>query len=161
MVSKLQGVRVLSCAGGLMNSGGPSGYLAALQCSWRQNAVWRHVNSPGPHQNWWQCAGCVDANGSAYVWGPLMRQALLEAAWDADIPQQIEGIQSAVALALGGRHLLVQWHGGRVASFGANENGVLGIGSDNVSTALTPTLLPKVSFQQVCASFLRDQRIAA
>ena len=78
-----------------------------------------------------------------------MRQSLLEAAREADVPQQLEGIQSAAALALGGRHLLVLLHGGRVASFGTNENGVLGIGSDNPSTALKPNLLPYVSFQQV------------
>ncbi len=95
----------------------------------------------------------MDLVGHVHVWGPLMRQALTEAAAEADVPQLLEGVPSsagAAALALGGRHLLVLLHGGRVMSFGANENGVLGIGSDNAGAALRPTLLPNVAFAQVC-----------
>jgi alpha-tubulin suppressor-like RCC1 family protein len=94
-------------------------------------------------------AGCIDANGTAYVWGPFMRQRLTEPAGQADVPQVLEGVSSAIALALGARHLVVLMHGGRVATWGASEHGVLGVGSDNPSKAFHPHLLPDISFQQV------------
>lgn len=51
-------------------------------------------------------------------------------------------------LALGGRHLVACTHGGRVATFGANDYGLLGLGSDEPPNPFQPSLIPDVTLEQ-------------
>ena len=95
-------------------------------------------------------AGCVDDSGTAYIWGPALRQSFGSASSEVDKPQPVPGIHHAVGLAIGGCHVLVQEHSGAVASYGANEYGVLGHGSDSASKGTLPARIPDVQFEQVC-----------
>lgn len=95
-------------------------------------------------------AGCVDDNGTAYLWGPLLRLNFGSAASEVDTPEPMPGIHHAVKLAIGGCHALVQKHNGVVASYGANEYGVLGHGSGPASKGTYPVDIPDVHFEQVC-----------
>ena len=52
-------------------------------------------------------------------------------------------------LALGGRHLVALTYGGRVATFGSSEYGILGLGSSDPPSPFQPTLIPDVSLEQV------------
>ena len=54
-----------------------------------------------------------------------------------------------LASPVGGGHVLVQEHSGAVASYGANEYGVLGHGSDSASKGMLPARIPDVQFEQV------------
>ena len=38
------------------------------------------------------CTGCVDANGNVYIWGPLLRQPLTQAASEALEPKLMPGV---------------------------------------------------------------------
>ncbi|KAK9908562.1 hypothetical protein WJX75_009704 [Coccomyxa subellipsoidea] len=117
LVRKLNGVKVQSAAGGLMNS------------------------------------GCVDANGAAYVWGPYLRQSLRQAATEANEPEVLLGVQNVKQLAMGGRHLVALTHGGRVATFGTSEYGILGLGSSDPPSPFQPTLIPDMFLEQVAAGW--------
>ena len=94
-------------------------------------------------------AGCVDDSGTAYIWGPTLRQSFGSASSEVDKPQPVPGIHHAVSLAIGGCHALVQEYSGAVASYGANEYGVLGHGSDSASKGMLPVKIPNVQFEQV------------
>ena len=94
-------------------------------------------------------AGCVDDSGTAYIWGPALRQSFGSASSEVDKPQPVPGIHHAVCLAIGGCHVLVQEHSGAVSSYGANEYGVLGHGSDSASKGMLPARIPDVQFEQV------------
>ena len=54
-----------------------------------------------------------------------------------------------LASPLGDVMVLVQEHSGAVASYGANEYGVLGHGSDSASKGMLPARIPDVQFEQV------------
>ena len=94
-------------------------------------------------------AGCIDENGTAYVWGPLLRQSLGSTASEVDRPEPVRGVHHAVRLAIGGCHALIQKHNGAVASYGAGEYGVLGHGSDPASKGMYPADIKDVRFEQV------------
>lgn len=52
-------------------------------------------------------------------------------------------------LAMGGRHLVALTHGGRVATFGTSEYGILGLGSSDPPSPFQPTLIPDMFLEQV------------
>lgn len=99
-------------------------------------------------------AGCIDHNGTAYLWGPLLRQSLGTNASEVDRPEPVQGIAHTVQLAIGGCHALIQKHNGAVASYGANEYGVLGHGSDPTSKGMYPVDIKDIRFEQVVSCCL-------
>lgn len=99
-------------------------------------------------------AGCIDQNGTAYLWGPLLRQSLGSTASEVDRPEPVQGVQHAVQLAIGGCHALIQKHNGAVASYGANEYGVLGHGSDPTSKGMYPVDIKDIRFEQVRSRYV-------
>ena len=52
-------------------------------------------------------------------------------------------------VALSGHHTLALRHSGELYTWGANENGVLGLSKEGRASARLPTLVPGASFEQV------------
>ncbi|CAK0784231.1 hypothetical protein CVIRNUC_007435 [Coccomyxa viridis] len=105
-------------------------------------------------------SGCVDDSGTAYIWGPALRQSFGSASSEVDKPQPVPGIHHAVGLAVGGGHVLVQEHSGAVASYGANEYGVLGHGSDSASKGMLPARISDVQFEQIACGWRHNAGVA-
>ncbi len=68
-----------------------------------------------------------------------------------------EGLQNVTQLALGGRHMVACTHGGRVATFGANDFGLLGLGSHEPPNPFQPSFIPDLRLEQ--ASLMRPTHI--
>lgn len=106
-------------------------------------------------------SGCVDANGNVYVWGPHLREPLTQAASEALEPELMPGLRNVTQLALGGRHLLARTHGGRVATFGANDFGLLGLGSDEPPDPFQPSFIADVTMEQVAAGWQHSAGVSS
>ena len=59
------------------------------------------------------------------------------------------GLQRVRQLALGGTHSLALLEGGQTLAWGANQNGLLGLGGKTEINARRPTLLPGISCEMV------------
>lgn len=65
-------------------------------------------------------------------------------------PPQVPALRGVRQLALGGTHSLALLDGGQLMAWGANQNGLLGLGSKKSEmNARSPTLVPGVSCEQV------------
>ena len=61
------------------------------------------------------------------------------------------GLHGVRQLALGGTHSLAVLEGGQLLAWGANQNGLLGLGSEAEMNARLPTPVPGVSCEQASA----------
>ena len=68
--------------------------------------------------------------------------------------RQVEGLAGVRDLALGGLHALAVRAGGRIAAWGANQNGALGLPSGAPADLGQPTLLEDLRCEQVPAPHL-------
>ncbi len=67
----------------------------------------------------------------------------------ADALLQVDGLHGATELAMGGAHTLALRQTDDVVAWGANQNGVLGMGIGVSQDAQVPTRVPKLSCSQV------------
>ena len=63
---------------------------------------------------------------------------------------QVPGIHGATQLALGGAHTIALCQTDDLLAWGANQNGVLGLGIGTSQDARTPMKIPKLTCSQVC-----------
>ena len=66
-------------------------------------------------------------------------------------PVQVAGVHSVTGLALGGAHTLAVRQTDDLMAWGANQNGVLGLGIATSQDACTPVKVPKLQCSQVCS----------
>lgn len=63
---------------------------------------------------------------------------------------QVAGVHGVTGLALGGAHTLAVRQTDDLLAWGANQNGVLGLGIGTSQDARTPLKVPKLTCSQVC-----------
>ncbi|KAK9831971.1 hypothetical protein WJX81_004301 [Elliptochloris bilobata] len=98
-------------------------------------------------------SGCVDDRGSAYLWGQRMHQPVTQVTETVHTPEEVGGLTGVQSLALGGLHALAVRAGGRVAAWGADQNGALGLPSGAPADLGRPTLLEDLRCEQVAAGW--------
>ncbi|KAL3157516.1 hypothetical protein ABBQ32_011978 [Trebouxia sp. C0010 RCD-2024] len=105
-------------------------------------------------------SGCVDTDGRAYTWGYGSYWQLGSGkTLDAGLPQQVADVHGVTRLALGGAHTIALRQTDDLLAWGANQNGVLGLGIGVSQDARTPVKVPKLSCSQVSTGWKHSAAI--
>lgn len=175
-VASLDGVQVTAIAAGAEHTlalaesdgkvfswGSPAGGRLGARAEWKWLATGRQpeprlvrglagisiASIAAGHQH----SGAVSRDMAAYLWGDNRFSQLGLQAEEYAVPTSVLQLQNIRSLALGGLHSLAIPHSNHILSWGANQNGVLGLGHHGDMNVSTPTLVPDVYASQASAGW--------
>lgn len=108
-------------------------------------------------------SAAVSAEGDAFLWGyGKFNQLGLGEAEDAEMPAALPPLRGATAgLACGFQHTLAVTRTGDVLAWGANQNGVLGLGHEKDQRSKRPSKVPGLKAEQVAAGWKHSAAITS